>query len=140
APVSDARAYMFTDQLWLAADLTLASWPDPMDQSVFQTGAWVLPDERLLSPELETFLKTGEPPVYFGFGSMRAPQDASQVIIKTARTLGRRALVSRGWGDLSLADGASDCLAIDEVNLQALFKRVAVVVHHGGAGTITAVV
>jgi UDP:flavonoid glycosyltransferase YjiC (YdhE family) len=30
-----------------------------------------------------------------------------------------------------------NCLAIDEVNQQALFKRVAAVVHHGGAGTTT---
>ena len=29
----------------------------------------------------------------------------------------------------------SDCLAIGEVNQQALFRRVAAVVHHGGAGT-----
>jgi vancomycin aglycone glucosyltransferase len=105
---------------------------------VFQTGAWVLPDERPLSPELETFLETGEPPVYFGFGSMRAPQDLSQVMIQTARALGRRAIVSRGWADLSLVDNAPDCLAVGEVNLQALFKRVAAVVHHGGAGTTTA--
>ena len=112
--------------------------PIPTDQAVFQTGAWILSDERPLSPELEAFLETGEPPVYFGFGSMRAPQDVSQVMIKTARALGRRAIVSRGWADLSLVDNEPDCLAIGEVNLQALFKRVAAVVHHGGAGTTTA--
>ena len=60
------------------------------------------------------------------------------MIIKTARELGRRAIVSRGWGDLSLVDNQPDCLAIDEVNQQALFRRVAAVVHHGGAGTTTA--
>jgi vancomycin aglycone glucosyltransferase len=32
-------------------------------------------------------------------------------------------------------DSEPDCLAVGEVNLQALFKRVAAVVHHGGAGT-----
>ena len=137
APVSDVRSYMFTDRPWLAADPTLAPWPDPADQAVFQTGAWILPDERPLSPELETFLEAGEPPVYFGFGSMRAPQDLSQVMIETARALGRRAIVSRGWADLSLVDDEADCLAVGEVNLQALFKRVAAVVHHGGAGTTT---
>jgi len=78
APVSDVRSHMFTDRPWLAADPTLAPWPDPADQAVFQTGAWILPDERPLSAELETFLETGEPPVYFGLGSMRAPQDLSQ--------------------------------------------------------------
>lgn len=138
APVNDVRTHMLTDRPWLAADPTLAPWPDPTDQAVFQTGAWILPDERPLSPELEAFLETGAPPVYFGFGSARAPQDLSQVMIQTARALGRRAILSRGWADLSLVDNAPDCLAIGEVNVQALFKRVAAIVHHGGAGTTTA--
>ena len=46
--------------------------------------------------------------------------------------------MSRGWADLALPDDAPDCLAIGEVNQQALFPRVAAVVHHGGAGTTTA--
>ena len=80
APVSDVQRYIFTDRPWLAADPTLAPWPDPADPTVFQTGAWILLDQRPLSRELETFLETGEPPVYFGFGSMRAWQDLSQVM------------------------------------------------------------
>ena len=56
-------------------------------------------------------------------------------MIQAARALGRRAIVSRGWADLTLVDNEPDCLAIGEVNLQALFKRVAAVVHHGGAST-----
>jgi vancomycin aglycone glucosyltransferase len=138
APVNDARSHIFTHRPWLAADPTLGPWPDPADQAVFQTGAWILPDERPLSSELETFLETGEPPVYFGFGSMRPRQDLGQVMVQTARSLGCHAVVSRGWADLSLVDNEPDCLAIGEVNLQALFKRVAAVVHHGGAGTTTA--
>ncbi len=138
APVSDVRSYILTDRPWLAADPTLAPWPDPADQAVFQTGAWILSDERPLSPELERFLEAGEPPVYFGFGSSRAPQDLSQVMITSARALGRRAIISRGWADLSLVDTDPDCLAIGEVNVQALFRRVAAVAHHGGAGTTTA--
>jgi vancomycin aglycone glucosyltransferase len=137
APVNEVRSHIFTDRPWLAADPTLAPWPDPADGAVFQTGAWILPDERPLSPELESFLENGEPPVYFGFGSMRAPQDLSQVMIQTARAVGRRAIVSRGWANLSVLDNEPDCLAIGEVNQQALFKRVAAVVHHGGAGTTT---
>ena len=138
APVSDVRGHILTGQPWLAADLMLGPWPDPADQAVFQTGAWILPDERPLSGELEAFLHAGEPPVYFGFGSIRAPQDLSRVMIQAARALGRRAILSRGWADLSLLDNEPDCLAVDEVNQQALFKRVAALVHHGGAGTTTA--
>ena len=81
APVSDVRSHILTERPWLAADPTLAPWPDPADQAVFQTGAWILPDARPLSPELEAFLDAGEPPVYFGFGSIRAPHDLSQVMI-----------------------------------------------------------
>ncbi|HEX8704132.1 MAG TPA: glycosyltransferase [Myxococcaceae bacterium] len=138
APVSDVRGHILTQRPWLAADPALAPWPEPSDPTVFQTGAWLLPDERALSPELEAFLNAGEPPVYFGFGSIRAPQGLSRVMIDAARALGRRAIVSRGWAYLSLVDDAPDCLAIGEVNQQALFKRVAAVVHHGGAGTTTA--
>ncbi|MBV9879016.1 MAG: glycosyltransferase family 1 protein [Gemmatirosa sp.] len=138
APVDDVRGHIFTDRPWLAADPTLGPWPDAEDPAVFQTGAWILPDERRLAPELEAFLDGGEPPVYFGFGSARAPHDLAGVMIASARALGRRAIVSRGWADLSLVDGAADCLAIGEVNQQSLFRRVAAVVHHGGAGTTTA--
>ena len=103
-----------------------------------QTGAWILPDERPLPPELEAFLEAGEPPLYLGFGSIRAPQGLSTAALAAARALGRRLIVSRGWADLAPADEGPDCLTIDEVNQQLLFRRVAAVVHHGGAGTTTA--
>lgn len=55
-----------------------------------------------------------------------------------ARALGRRAIVSQGWFGESLVPNERDCLSIGEVNVGALFPRVAAVVHHGGAGTTTA--
>jgi len=134
-PVSQVHRHILTNQPWLASDPTLGPWSDSADESVFQTGAWMLSDDRPLSPELEAFLEAGEPPIYFGFGSLRAPEGLSQAMIASARALGRRAILLRGWADLSLADTQPDCLAIGEVNHQALFKRVAAVVHHGGAGT-----
>jgi vancomycin aglycone glucosyltransferase len=136
-PVGDVRRYVLTGRPWLAADPTLAPWPDPADV-VFQSGAWILPDERPLAPELEAFLDAGDPPVYFGFGSNRAPEACNRVMIESARALGRRAILARGWAELSLPEDAPDGLAIGEANQQALFRRVAAVVHHGGAGTTTA--
>ncbi|MDQ6712032.1 MAG: glycosyltransferase [Candidatus Dormibacteraeota bacterium] len=138
APVADVRSHIFSDRPWLAADPSVAPWPEPLDDRVIQTGAWIMPDARPLPAELEAFLEAGEPPVYLGFGSIRPPQDLSQNMIKAARMLGRRAIVSRGWADLPLLDNEPDCLSIGEVNQQALFKRVAAAVHHGGAGTTTA--
>jgi vancomycin aglycone glucosyltransferase len=96
-----------------------------------------VPDERPLPAELVAFLDAGPPPVYVGFGSMRAPKDIARVAIEAIRVQGRRALVSRGWADLALIDDRDDCFIVGEVNQQALFGRVAAVVHHGGAGTTT---
>ena len=73
-PVDDVRDYVFTDRPWLAADPILGPWQEPPDLDVVQTGAWILPDERPLPAELEAFLDAGAPPVYVGFGSMRAPR------------------------------------------------------------------
>jgi vancomycin aglycone glucosyltransferase len=138
APVTDVHRHIITNRPWLACDPALGPWPDRTGDAVFQTGAWILPDDRPLSPELLAFLEDGEPPIYFGFGSIRAPENLSRVMIDSARAVGRRAIVSRGWADLALVDEQPDCLSIGEVNQQALFKRVAAVVHHGGAGTTTA--
>jgi vancomycin aglycone glucosyltransferase len=137
SPVTDVRRHIFTDRPWLAADPALAPWPDPADQSVFQTGAWLLQDDDPLPRELEAFLESGERPVYIGFGSMRAASTLSQMMVAAARALGLRVVVSRGWADLSDTRGDPDCIVIGEVNQQALFTRIAAVVHHGGAGTTT---
>lgn len=136
-PVESVRDHIFTDRPWLAADRSLAPWPVSSDLSVYQPGAWLIDDHRPLSTEIEDFLSAGEAPIYFGFGSLRAPEGLSRAMIESARSNGHRAIVSRGWAGLTLIDDGSDTLAIDEVNQQALFKRVAAVVHHGGAGTTT---
>ena len=75
--------------------------------------------------------------MYAGFSSVRAPQDVGRVAIEAIRAQGRRVVLSRGWADLNPIDDRDDCFVVGEVNLQALFTRVAAVVHHGGAGTTT---
>ena len=136
-PVDNVRDFFLGEHPWLAADPVLAPWPDPADLDVVQTGAWIVPDERPLPADLVTFLDAGTPPVYVGFGSMRAPQDAARVAIEAMRAQGRRAVVARGWAGLGLIDDRDDCFAVGEVNQQVLFGRMAAVVHHGGAGTTT---
>jgi vancomycin aglycone glucosyltransferase len=138
-PVDNVRDHVFTDQPWLAADPTLCPWQDMTDLDIVQTGAWILPDERPLPEALEAFLDAGAPPVYVGFGSMtmRTSTDLARVAIEAIRAHGRRVLLARGWADLALIDDQDDCFVVGEVNQQALFGRVAAVVHHGGAGTTT---
>ncbi|MFJ8621416.1 glycosyltransferase [Kitasatospora sp. NPDC093550] len=137
--VDNVRDHVFTERPWLATDRTLGPWLLPADREVEHTGAWILPDDRPLPADLEAFLAAGEAPVYVGFGSMplRDAADAARVAVDAVRAQGRRVLLGRGWAQLAEVDGADDCLAVGEVNQQALFPRVAAVVHHGGAGTTT---
>ncbi|MFE7211517.1 glycosyltransferase [Streptomyces sp. NPDC001698] len=138
-PVDDVRDYVIGDRPWLATDPALDPWQRTPDLDVVQTGAWILPDMRPLPAELTAFLDAGAPPVYVGFGSMpmRTSTDVAQAAVDAIRAQGRRAVVARGWADLSLVDDRDDCCVVGEVNQQALFGRVAAVVHHGGAGTTT---
>ncbi|MET9257674.1 glycosyltransferase [Streptomyces sp. NPDC003717] len=138
-PVDNVRDHVLTDRPWLAADPVLCPSRGLTELDPVQTGAWILPDERPLPARLEAFLAAGEPPVYVGFGSMaaHAPQDIARVATQAGRALGRRVLLASGWAGLAAVDDADDCLVVGEVNQQALFGRVAAVVHHGGAGTTT---
>ncbi|MBB5855625.1 glycosyltransferase [Amycolatopsis umgeniensis] len=133
APVKNLFDYAATDQPWLAADPTLA--PLRPGQDAVRAGAWILPDERPLSPELDAFLAAGEPPVYVGFGSSPETADVARSAIMAVRAQGHRVILSRGWADLALPDDGADCFAIGEANFQVLFGRVAAVVHHEGTGT-----
>ncbi|MBH1937717.1 glycosyltransferase family 1 protein [Streptomyces sp. AV19] len=136
-PVDDVRDYVIGDRPWLATDPVLDPWQETPDFDVVQTGAWIMPDERPLPAELLAFLDAGTPPVYVGFGSMpmHAAADVAQVAVEAVRAQGHRVLVRRGWADLAPVDDRDDCFTVGEVNHQALFGRVAAVVHHGGAGT-----
>jgi hypothetical protein len=138
APVDDVLGHILTDRPWLAADATLAPAPSTSGLRVMQSGAWILPDTSPLAPELEAFLDDGEPPAYVGFGSMPAVESTSRTLIDATRATGRRVILSQGWADLELIDDRPDCIAISDVNQQALFPRVAAIVHRGGAGTTTA--
>ncbi|MFI5916717.1 glycosyltransferase [Dactylosporangium sp. NPDC051541] len=133
-PIEDVQNHVLTADPWLACDPVLGPGPS----GTWQPGAFVVPDERPLAPELEQFLAAGTAPVYFGLGSIRSPSaDLGFTMLAAARAVGRRAVISSGWTGLSAGDGP-DCITIGEVNQRALFPRVAAVVHHGGAGTTTA--
>jgi vancomycin aglycone glucosyltransferase len=128
-PIDDVEEHVFTDAPIVASDPALAP-------SLFeQTGAWLLEDASPLPERLERFLSQGDPPIYIGLGSMRGALNA-HVLLEAARASGRRVVLSRGWAELE-TDGNDDCIAIDDVDHQKLFPRVAVIVHHGGAGTTT---
>lgn len=137
-PIDDVLDHVLTKRTWLAADATLGPAPNSPGRQIFQTGTWVLADQTPLPAKLEAFLNSGEPPLFFGFGSMPAASESSRLLTGAARALGYRAIVSRGWAELDVVDDADDCIAVDDVSHDVLFPRVAAVVHHGGAGTTAA--
>ncbi|KAF3904161.1 hypothetical protein AA313_de0206202 [Arthrobotrys entomopaga] len=89
--------------------------------------------------DLAAFLDAGPPPVYIGFGSIVVddPNHLTNMIFEAVRITGVRALVSKGWGGLggdalTVPDGV---FMLGNCPHDWLFKKVACVVHHGGAGT-----
>ena len=139
-PVDNVRDLAFTRRPLLASDPVIGPWhPSSLCDGV-QTGAWILSDSRSLPDDLRTFLDDGPPPVYCGFGSMamQAAPGAARAAIEAIRARGQRALIARGVAGLGVIDDRDDCFVVGEVNQQALFGKVAAVIHHGGAGTTVA--
>jgi vancomycin aglycone glucosyltransferase len=133
--VTSVQCHMFTDRPWLAADPALAPAFPAAGMEVVQTGTWMISEETPLPEEIEEFLAAGAPPIYLGFGSMRASDQTGQVLVEAARAQGLRSILSEGWAGLTPQDAQTDCLSIGDVNHAALFPRMAAIVHHGGAGT-----
>jgi len=133
--VDNVLSHVITGRPWLAADSLLGPAPSVTGLDIVTTGAWMVSEETPLPDALESFLAAGDPPVYLGFGSMRGAEQAAPILIEAVRAVGRRAIVSEGWGKLKPIDAQADCIAIGDVNHAKLFRRVAAVVHHGGAGT-----
>ncbi len=134
-PVPSVQPYIFTGRPWLAADPTIAPAFSTPGMEVVQTGAWFLSDTTPLPDDAENFLAHGTPPIYLGFGSMRASEQTARVLLESARALGFRSILSEGWAGLTPSDMGDDCLSIGDVNHEKLFPRVAAIVHHGGSGT-----
>ncbi|KAK6526747.1 hypothetical protein TWF281_009950 [Arthrobotrys megalospora] len=89
--------------------------------------------------DLAAFLDAGPPPVYIGFGSIVVddPNALTNMIFEAIRLTGVRALVSKGWGGLGgdSLDIPDNVFMLGNCPHDWLFKKVACVVHHGGAGT-----
>ncbi|KAJ4296089.1 hypothetical protein N0V88_004791 [Collariella sp. IMI 366227] len=93
-------------------------------------------------PDLAAFLAAGPPPVYIGFGSIVVddPDALTQTIFGAIIKSGVRAIVSQGWGGLGgdAAGVPEGVFMLGNCPHDWLFKHVAAVVHHGGAGTTAA--
>lgn len=93
--------------------------------------------DRGVDEALGQWLAAGDPPVFFGFGSMpvRDPAAMTALIDRVCAELGVRGVVGAGWSDLGTQDGSERVRVVGSVDHGALLPHCVVAVHHGGAGT-----
>jgi UDP:flavonoid glycosyltransferase YjiC (YdhE family) len=116
-----------------------ADWP----AHVRNVGAVEVPKElraawgESVDEDLATWLDAGDPPVFFGFGSMPVldPAAALAMIREVAQRLGVRALVGAGWSDLASDPTGADVFVTKSFDHAEALPRCSAAVHHGGAGT-----
>lgn len=111
----------------------------PSAPDVCVSGWWIPRGGQELSPPTQDLLDSGGPWVYVGFGSMpqAAPERVVAAVAAACTTLGVRAVVQLAGAEP--IDGPQ-VWGLPEEPHEALFARMAAVVHHGGAGTTAAAV
>jgi UDP:flavonoid glycosyltransferase YjiC (YdhE family) len=87
--------------------------------------------------EVLSWIATGTPPIYFGFGSTRVPfpADAFAAISGACAELGERALICGGTSDFTDVPHSDHVKVVSSVNHSTVFPACRAVVHHGGPGT-----
>jgi sterol 3beta-glucosyltransferase len=116
------------------------AWPE----NIQITGNWTIQNEPewKASKELSDFINNGQAPVYIGFGSMKDIskfKEAFEIILETLEISKQRAIVGLGWNSLDWKDTLPEhVFLVDNVPFSWLFPQMAIVVHHGGAGTTAA--
>ncbi|KAH7223081.1 hypothetical protein BKA60DRAFT_485715 [Fusarium oxysporum] len=111
-----------------------ADWPPYIDVC----GFFFREEPQYTPPDhIAQFLQAGPPPIYIGFGSIVMDDSArmTDLILTAFRRCGVRAIISRGWAKLGEGSSDENAIFIDDCPHEWLFKYVAGVIHHGGAGT-----
>jgi sterol 3beta-glucosyltransferase len=115
-----------------------ADWRDGLDV----VGYWwpVSPAGWRPPPALQEFLDAGPPPVFIGIGSME-PDDAgrlSDLAATAGQQAGTRMVIQDVRAGVSETGPLGDSIVIGEAPHDWLFRRMAAVIHHAGAGTTAA--
>lgn len=114
-------------------------WTSWKDQRPF-VGALTLEATTAADEDVASWVASGTPPIFFGFGSMpvASASDTLAMITAVSAELGERALVISGGSDFSRVPPAAHVKVVETVNLAATFSACRAVVHHGGSGTTAA--
>ncbi len=145
--VEDLPKYGTHDHGGMILDLVAMSKKliDPEDKwgSRYQfTGFWRDEQEgtRQPAPGLQEFVEAGPPPVVLTMGSM-ATFDCDKLVRDFATAVtsnGQRGVVVSGWSKVGSL-GPRPVRIVEEAPYDWLFPRACSVVHHGGCGTVAAV-
>ncbi|MGG1946037.1 glycosyltransferase [Trinickia sp. NRRL B-1857] len=134
------RRHNWTDHpILYGVSRTLLPQPADWPSQAMVCGQWAasLDDGARWSPPdaLSSFLEAGEPPIYIGFGSM-AGFDRERLMSALIEAIGgRRALFYPGWSGIDATRLPANFFVVGQTSHAWLFPRVALVMHHGGAGT-----
>ncbi|HET6617410.1 MAG TPA: glycosyltransferase [Gemmatimonadota bacterium] len=98
------------------------------------------PDDDPQLERVRAFLDAGPPPIVFTLGSSAVMAAGSfyDESLAAARLLGMRALLLVGDDPTNRPAGpfGDDAIAVERAPHEAIFPRVAAIVHHGGIGTL----
>ena len=67
--------------------------------------------------------------------SSRKPEETANIILDAISKTNQRAIMLSGWGGLQKANLPDNIFMIDSIPISWLFPKVAMAIHHGGAGT-----
>jgi len=139
SPVKDIWQHWMGENVIIACDRELNTAREGTEFAFTQTGFMLLPSKNGLPDHVETFLNSGTPPVYIGFGSnpITGPEKYTTMFEQVRDVTNQRLIISKGWAEFPESN-ARDILYVDEVPFELLFPRLAAIVHHGGTGTMAA--
>lgn len=89
---------------------------------------------------LDEFIRSGERPLYFTFGSMMIHnveyiREAASIWNDVVKHLKCRAIFQLPWEDLSIFETEANVFKVSRSPYKKVFPMCSVIIHHGGAGT-----
>ena len=109
-----------------AVSPSVIKYPATEQKLIHTTGYWFLEEGEKWQPDSNfiEFIKSGEKPVYIGFGSMptRNPEKLTKEIIQGIKDAGLRAILAIGWGGLKKINLPDDIYLIEKAPHDALFN------------------
>jgi vancomycin aglycone glucosyltransferase len=139
-PIKDIWEHWLGENVIIACDKELSAARDGSSFAFTQTGFMLLPSKNDLPADVDTFLNSGKPPVYIGFGSnpIVNAEKYCQIFEQVRETTNQRLIISKGWAEFPESN-SRDILYVDEMPFELLFPRLAAVIYHGGTGTMAAI-